>query len=129
MANIVKATGSRQGQAASNLYRLAALDQLAYCNTSNTMARVCGNCIFRDITDGNNAVPGELGYGSSTAAYQAGVGYDLATGLGSVDVSNLIGFWTYVPPPVPQIRIGIESASSFNSSVIGLTTFFGLGAC
>ena len=40
------------------------------------------NCVFNDVTAGNNAVPGQPGYGSSNAQYQATVGYDLATGLG-----------------------------------------------
>jgi hypothetical protein len=124
MAGVVKSTGSRQGQAASNLYRLtAAFDQFASCNTSNTTAT--DYCIFRDIIDGNNAVPGELGYGTSAAVYQANVGYDLATGLGSVSVKNLTGAWSSVPFSTPQIRVGIEAPSSLNSSVIGLTTFSG----
>ena len=43
---------------------------------------------------GNNAVPGQTGYGTSAAVYQAGVGYDLATGLGSVNVNNLVLGWS-----------------------------------
>src|SRR4029077_14700813 len=42
------------------------------------------------------AVPGELNYGLSSADYQAGVGYDLATGLGSVNVANLVSQWNSV---------------------------------
>jgi len=40
------------------------------------------------VTIGNNVVPGEVG-----SDYQAGVGYDLTTGLGSVNVANLITNW------------------------------------
>ena len=36
-----------------------------------------------DVTSGTNAVPGQANYGTLNAQYQAGVGYDLATGLGS----------------------------------------------
>ena len=43
-----------------------------------------------------NAVPGEAGYGTSAATYQSGQGYDLATGLGSVNVTNLIDQWSTV---------------------------------
>jgi len=39
--------------------------------------------VFHDITSGNNTVPG-------VAGYAAGVGYDLATGLGSVDGLQLV---------------------------------------
>ena len=45
-------------------------------------------CIFNDVTVGNNAVPGEAGYGTPSAKYQSTVGYDLATGLGSVNVAE-----------------------------------------
>ncbi len=121
MALIVQYTGSRQGQAAANLYGLAANESLASCNASVPAP----NCIFNDVTVGNNAVPGETGYSTSTAAYQAGVGYDLATGLGSVNVSNLVFGWSGSGITTPQIRIGIESPSSHNSTVIGLTTFSG----
>ena len=40
------------------------------------------------MTIGNNVVPGEVG-----SDYQAGAGYDLTTGLGSVNVANLITNW------------------------------------
>jgi hypothetical protein len=84
----------RQGVAGYVLYRLAASENatLAQCNGSSTTLPV-NTCIFHDVTVGNNAVPGEVSYGSPTAQYQAGVGYDLATGLGSVNVSNLVDQW------------------------------------
>ena len=125
MALVVQATGARQGQAAANLYRLAAGEQLASCNGSNMSGPPALTCIFRDVTVGNNAVPGEAGYGTSTAQYQAGVGYDLATGLGSVDVANLVNNWNGTGVVTPQIRVGIESPSALNSTVIGLTTLSG----
>ncbi len=121
MALVVQYTGARQGQAASNLYGLAATESLASCNASTPAP----NCIFYDVTVGNNAVPGQSGYGTSAAVYQAGVGYDLATGLGSVNVNNLVLGWNGGSVTTPQVRIGIDSPSSQNSTVIGLTTFSG----
>ena len=53
-------------------------------------------CVFNDVTAGNNAVPGETGYGTASAKYQRTVGYDLATGLGSVNVANLVNSWNSV---------------------------------
>src|SRR5207249_4682052 len=47
--------------------------------------------VFNDVTKGNNVVPGEIG-----TQYQSGVGYDLASGLGSVNVSNLVNNWNTV---------------------------------
>lgn len=121
MALIVQHTGSRQGQAAANLYGLAANESLALCSASTPAP----NCIFNDVTAGNIAVPGETGYGTSAAAYQAGVGYDLATGLGSVNVNNLVFGWNGSGTTTSQIRIGIESPSSQNSTVIGTAAFSG----
>ena len=45
--------------------------------------------VFHDITSGNNSVPGVTGYA-------ANVGYDLVSGLGSVDGAQLVNNWTKV---------------------------------
>jgi hypothetical protein len=85
---------SRQGQADYVLYKLAATEKnLSQCNASKPPA---STCIFNDVTVGNNAVPGEVNYGQSNAQYQSTVGYDLATGLGSVNVTNLVNQWNTV---------------------------------
>jgi hypothetical protein len=81
---------TRQGLANYVLYRLAAM-QSAYpsqCNGSNTATPPASTCIFNDVTVGNNMVPGEKG-----TDYQAGMGYDMTTGLGSVNVANLAAQW------------------------------------
>ncbi|MGB9076919.1 MAG: protease pro-enzyme activation domain-containing protein [Terracidiphilus sp.] len=48
---------------------------------------------FHDVTTGNNACPASLGAsfcaGAAETDYAAGTGYDLATGLGSVDLGNI----------------------------------------
>ncbi len=85
-------SGQRQGQADYTFYRLAGLQSSGYptlCNGSGTTALPASNCIFNDVTIGNNVVPGEVG-----TQYQAGVGYDLTTGLGSVNVANLVSNWS-----------------------------------
>jgi Pro-kumamolisin, activation domain/Bacterial Ig-like domain (group 3) len=88
----------RVGQANYVLYRLAAAENgtLTQCNASSTAVLPTSTCVFNDITSGNNAVPGEMNYGSPSADYQAGVGYDLATGLGSVNIANLVNQWNSV---------------------------------
>ena len=79
-----------QGQAAYVLYKLAAAEKLSSCNASNVNGLPASTCIFNDVTVGDNAVPGEKNYGKPSAPYQSGVGYDLATGLGSVNITNLV---------------------------------------
>jgi hypothetical protein len=93
MALVNQKMGVRQGQANYVLYKLAAAQTYSQCNGSKTTAPPASTCIFNDVTVGNNAVPGEAGFGTSTAKYQSGVAYDLATGLGSVNVANLVSKW------------------------------------
>jgi hypothetical protein len=112
MALVGAKTGSRQGQANYVLYHLAAAENLAQCNASNTAGLPASTCVFNDVTVGNNAVPGETGYGTASVPYAATKGYDLATGLGSVNVTNLINQWNTVTfrPTVTTFSISTNSA-------------------
>ncbi|MGH9513335.1 MAG: Ig-like domain repeat protein [Terriglobales bacterium] len=74
---------SRQGQADFVLYPLAATQNAANCNSSTGPA---AGCVFNDITQGNNNVPGQSGFA-------AAAGYDQATGLGSPNAANLVSGW------------------------------------
>ncbi|HEY3771184.1 MAG TPA: Ig-like domain repeat protein [Candidatus Angelobacter sp.] len=87
MAIVVQALG-RQGLPNYTLYRLAK-GASAVCNSSartvpSTPAPA--SCIFNDVTAGNNSVPGQPGFNATS-------GYDLATGLGSVNAANLVNAW------------------------------------
>ena len=76
MALIVqKRGGARQGNPNPRLYQLGAAQ---YAGS--------GPAVFHDTTIGDNGVPGVSGY-------YCGVGYDLATGLGSVDAYALANNW------------------------------------
>jgi hypothetical protein len=88
--------GARLGQPNYVLYRLAAAENLSQCDASSTTSLPPSTCVFNDITVGNNSVPGEPGYGTSSASYQSGKGYDQASGLGSVNVNALINQWQTV---------------------------------
>jgi hypothetical protein len=52
--------------------------------------------VFHDITTGNNTVPCSIGpnCGSGSYGYLAGPGYDLVTGLGSVDAYEMVACWS-----------------------------------
>jgi subtilase family serine protease len=88
LALVEQSTGGRLGQAAAQLYNLY--------NGSHAAA------IFHDVTQGNNSVSctqGKPNCIKDTAGYyfesgyNATSGYDLATGLGSVDAAQLITYW------------------------------------
>jgi len=96
MALVDQKMKSRQGAVNYVLYRLAAAQQYSQCNGSSTTKPPESTCVFNDITSGDSSVPGEPSYGKSTAKYPAGMGYDLATGLGSINVANLVNDWSSV---------------------------------
>jgi subtilase family serine protease len=124
----------RQGPANYVLYKLAAAGNptLSKCNGSDTTTLPASTCTFNDVTVGNNAVPGELNYGLSAAQYQAGVGYDMATGLGSVNIANLGANWDSVTLNFTTTTLTItESPTTHGSSVpftVVVTPSSGTGA-
>ena len=89
-----KSGGGRQGNPNPVLYRLATAQ---YGDS--------GAAVFHDVTSGNNSVPGVTGF-------SAGPGYDLATGLGSVDVQALAdGFGETASSPDLAVAVGPTSVS------------------
>lgn len=120
MALVVEQYG-RQGQANYVLYRLAAAETLSGCNGSNTTTLPASTCVFNDGTSGNNAVPGELGFGTSSAKYQAATGYDLATGLGSVNVTNLVNQWNTVTFTATTTTLAPAAISTTHGSSVPVT--------
>jgi hypothetical protein len=66
------------------------LNPTLYTLAANSTSYASG---FHDVTTGNNACPSSLGAnycsGAAETDYSAGAGYDLATGLGSIDLANL----------------------------------------
>jgi hypothetical protein len=111
--------GNAQGNPNYRLYALAAAEYTASgstgCNSSN--GNTVGNsCIFYDVTLGDMDVPCQSGspncydpsgtYGvlsTSTASYAptfgAQTGWDFATGIGTVNVYNLVTNWSNAGPP------------------------------
>jgi uncharacterized protein (TIGR03437 family) len=80
---------------------------------------------FHDITAGNNIVTVSCSSRSrvcsaSPVGYNAGVGYDNATGLGSVDANNLVKKWsggqTTAPPPSNTGITLLSNLTTFGTS-------------
>ncbi len=116
MALVNQKTGQRQGNANYVLYGLAALDANYANGSCNSATPPLSTCVFNDVVQAQNAsgvqwnnsvacVAGNpncsntgSGFGvlisGSSAAYVAGQGYDFATGLGSINVSNLLNKWS-----------------------------------
>lgn len=67
-----------------------------------------GGGAFHDITVGNNIVPcdtGTLNCTNGTLGFNAGPGYDLASGLGSVDAAVLAKLWSSAIPASSQVLV------------------------
>lgn len=120
VALVANHAGTRLGAPNYVLYKLAATQNLAQCNASSSTLPV-SSCIFNDVTLGNNAVPGETGYGTSSATYQASKGYDLATGLGSVNVTNLINHWNTVTFSPTSTTLSISPTSFVHGSAVNVS--------
>ncbi|MGB9407498.1 MAG: protease pro-enzyme activation domain-containing protein, partial [Terracidiphilus sp.] len=123
MALINQATGERQGLANYELYALAATESASYpaCNSSsqtNPATRPGAQCVFNDVTTGDNGVPGNdtltfvpPGDVAKQLGYNAVPGFDPASGLGSIDAAKLVSAWTI-------------AAAAFNGSSTTLSASF-----
>jgi len=108
MALVNQKTKARQGQADYVLYKLAAAQDYSKCNGSAGVP--AATCVFNDVTQGDNAVPG-----SANPQYKAGTGYDMATGLGSVNANNMVNQWSSVSFASTTTALSIPSAGSLNA--------------
>ena len=119
-ALVNQATGTAWGIANPQLYALA---RNAYGSAGNASCNaslgngIGSSCVFQDVTLGDNTVPctgsvdcynsgGTYGVLSSSTtalqpAYPAGTGYDLATGIGTPNVTNLVHAWAAAFPSAP----------------------------
>jgi pseudomonalisin len=120
--------GAAQGNLNPRLYQLAAAP---------------GNGVFHDVTVGtsgvsgcdasvpsmcNNSTPGAHALTGGLAGYLVGPGYDQATGLGSIDVANLLAHWSTAASPNYQglwwkAPAGSESGWGINFAHQGDTIF------
>jgi hypothetical protein len=140
MALINQQQGARQGNPNPILYSIAKAETFSSCNSSNMPLTGSATCVFYDITNTvttsntNNSVPctpttgvancssttaGTTGVlvspsSASTPAWTTGVGYDNATGLGSVNVTNLAAAW--------KTAVGAFKSSVTNTQVNGGTS-------
>jgi len=105
MALVLQGTGGgRQGNPNPVFYRIGAAQ---YSGS--------GSAAFHDVTSGSNSVPG-------VAGYSAGPGYDLATGLGSVDARALVNAFGAALGPIVAVvaepsSVSVTVGTSANVSV------------
>ena len=93
--------GKRLGLANQVLYNLAATKY---------------STVFHDVTAGNNSVPctagtANCGTNDFLTGYNAGTGYDDATGLGSVDISALVAGWDGVSFTPTSVTLDVNGGT------------------
>ena len=101
MSLVVQKVGHRVGNANPTIYALA---NSAFYSS-----------VFHDVTTGDNKSPCTAGSTNCPAGgsigFSAGVGYDLATGWGSIDVTNLVNNWNSVTPLTSPIGLAVSTTT------------------
>jgi hypothetical protein len=139
-------TGSTQGNPNPVLYQLAAAEYgssgSSACNSSNGNA-VSGSCIFYDVTAGDMVTPctnypntsnyfscylpsGSYGVmstnnGAYAPAFATGTGWDFATGIGTVNVYNLITNWTSTGGGNASLTVSVTGSGTVSSNPSGIS--------
>ncbi len=92
------------------LGRMGSINQTLY-QIGNAQYSGTGATVFHDITIGTNTVPGVNGF-------NCGVGYDMVTGLGSIDASALMNVMSgsaVTPPPTGPCVANATTACVLNN--------------
>ena len=139
MALINQKSGAAQGNPNSGLYALAA--KQTYSNCKSESGATSNGCYFNDIDQGTNAMACSYNYDITTASvtpnctiahpgdyvgiltgYSATTGYDEATGLGSLNVANVVNAWTASAGlATPSITVTPQSSSINASNSLSVT--------
>ena len=125
-------TGSRQGNANYVLYNLA--NQQAKsgvpCNAATGIPYA--GCVFNDVTTGtiampclksspNCSIPPPAGHNGILSGWKGATGYDLATGLGSVNAANLVNNWTNATFTATSTSLDLSPATVVHGSPVSAT--------
>jgi len=105
MALVNQKTGSAQGVANYNIYKLAATQYNGSLACDSSSVGGTNECVFYDIAKGSNAVPCFKFVPGCTLddpvndilgvlpGWDATAGYDKASGLGTLNVTNMVNNW------------------------------------
>ncbi len=130
MALINQKAGSAQGNPNAALYALAAKQTYSSCSAESVTAG-SSSCYFNDIDTGTIAMACTAGSPNCTVAtsgntygvltgFGAGVGYDEATGLGSLNVANVVnGFSATTVTGTATATVAVAATPSTFTSTQG----------
>ena len=126
LALVEQKNGAFQGQINYTLYNLAKTNS---CNSSNqTNPTAQSSCVFYDVTAGSNAVPCtgtspecssmQSSVDGDMSGQTAGAGYDMATGLGSINATNLANVWKNVTYTPSQTQLQVPTTSFTHGTAV-----------
>lgn len=130
MALINQKAGSAQGHPNSVLYTLAGKQNYSSCTAESVTASSA--CYFNDIDTGTISMPCAAGSPNCTLAasgntygvltgFAAGTGYDEATGLGSLNVANVVNAWSATTTGTATATVAVAASPSTITSAQGTT--------
>ncbi|HEY4358959.1 MAG TPA: Ig-like domain repeat protein [Acidobacteriaceae bacterium] len=130
-ALINQKNGGRQGNANFYYYKLAAAQTTANCASTLPPAATCN---FNDIVTGNNYSPltatgsytvstGTLNgtLGTDYLGFAAGTGYDVATGLGTPNITNLANNWKSVTFTASKTTLTLSPTTTTHGTAVAAT--------
>ena len=112
--------GGRQGQPGYVYYALADAQHTAGLNcAANAGSGINPNCAFHDVVTGNTLICETNACSTATTppskiGWTAAPGYDLATGLGSPNVTNLANLWSTVTFNSSTTSLVLSKTSGIN---------------
>jgi hypothetical protein len=132
IALVNQKTGGRQGNANYVLYNLANQQNKAGTGCDSSTGAPAASCVFNDLTTGSIAMPCLKGTANCTvtnssdhygvlSGYSGAVGYDLATGLGSVNAANLVSNWSSATFVASSATLTLSQSSIAHGSQISAT--------
>jgi subtilase family serine protease len=106
--------GIAQGLLNPNLYNLAATPTNGVFHDVTVATSGVANCAVTTPSMCNNSTPGPTGLTGGLSGYLVTTGYDEATGLGSINVANLLTNWVSTTTPTTT-TLTILPASPVNA--------------
>jgi len=127
--------GSAQGLLNPGLYALAQTPANGVFNDVTVTTSGVSNCALTTPSMCNNSTPGTTGLTGGLSGYLVTTGFDEATGLGSINIANLLANWNSAALtttklsalPASPVNVGTSvtlSATVSPASATGTVTFF-----
>jgi subtilase family serine protease len=133
LALVEQKNGQFQGLLNPKLYALSAAQTGSCDSSAQTDPTQDTSCVFHDVTLGSNTltcavpspnctlkIPNVTDY-KQLPGWAAGTGYDLATGLGSVDAVNLVAAWSKLTQAPTTTTLTLSSTTFMHGTPINVT--------